>query len=520
MTVTAVIPNTFYGSTGNRPASELDDNFEYLNTRVTYNAPTVFDYMTEAMVADVQARTFLVDVSSALSAAFNAGVGVLPDGGYKCDSNIAIAAADRLNIRGNSSASVELRFAASVDGITLTYSDVTKPPSVRGVTISTLTTLGASQTGLSITMTPTVSTTYQAGPRIIDVVVKGATTTSHGWNKCIYLEGLWYPVLEGITLKGYSAAGAGLNSYETLYGLHMKKVMVPSISNIYIQHCNDAIYEDGATLPLEGLQIRNFEMVGVRTGINIGNGIVTPQPGTFIGNGHINASYRGIILNYRNQTAVTGINFYRTTATTEAWAALALINSDDNTISHFFMGNTSANVASNNGILLQGTSKRNVISHLTSNDWNAAGNMVVSLGTADNNVVLTETLNPGSNGTQWNKVGFINSPTATYFKCLGQGTTTAAANNLDLSLLEGTRYQISGNTQINLLHFGNWRAGQVCSLHFQGTPTVKHNQAASGNYKPIMLAGAADFVATANDQLFLEYDTVDSKWYEVGRSVI
>jgi len=50
--------------------------------------------------------------------------------------------------------------------------------------------------------------------------------------------------------------------------------------------------------------------------------------------------------------------------------------------------------------------------------------------------------------------------------------------------------------------------------------TVAHNQAASGNNKPIMLAGAVNFSATADDQLTLQYDTTASKWYEIGRVVI
>jgi hypothetical protein len=100
-----------------------------------------------------------------------------------------------------------------------------------------------------------------------------------------------------------------------------------------------------------------------------------------------------------------------------------------------------------------------------------------------------------------------------------QGAAVAAANNLALGT-DGSRFQISGATQINLLDNSSWQGGAIVTLHFQSTPTVKHDQAASGNNKPIMLAGAADFVASANDQLVLQYDSTDSKWYEISRTVI
>lgn len=100
-----------------------------------------------------------------------------------------------------------------------------------------------------------------------------------------------------------------------------------------------------------------------------------------------------------------------------------------------------------------------------------------------------------------------------------QGAAVASANNLVLGS-DGNRFQITGTTTINLIDFTSWQGGSRVVLHFQGSLTVSHNVAASGNNKPIMLAGAANFSATASDQLELQYDSTDSKWYEVGRTVI
>jgi hypothetical protein len=98
------------------------------------------------------------------------------------------------------------------------------------------------------------------------------------------------------------------------------------------------------------------------------------------------------------------------------------------------------------------------------------------------------------------------------------GGTTPSANNLYLAA-NGNYFVVTGNTQINLLQKSDWAAGAVVCIRFTSNPTVKNNQAVSGDYKPINLAGAADFVASANDVLTLRYDSIDSAWYEVARSI-
>ena len=102
---------------------------------------------------------------------------------------------------------------------------------------------------------------------------------------------------------------------------------------------------------------------------------------------------------------------------------------------------------------------------------------------------------------------------------LTQGADIASANNIRPG--QGNRFRVTGTTQVNLINVENWPVGcPVIVLHFTGSLTVAHNQAASGDFKPIMLAGAANFAATANDQLTLQYDTTDAKWFEVARVVI
>lgn len=95
-----------------------------------------------------------------------------------------------------------------------------------------------------------------------------------------------------------------------------------------------------------------------------------------------------------------------------------------------------------------------------------------------------------------------------------QGAVVASANNVTLGN-DGNRFQISGTTQINLINNGGWQGGAIVVLHFQGIVVVKHNQVASGNNKPIFLAGVADLTTAAKTQLTLQYDSTDSTWYQI-----
>lgn len=98
-----------------------------------------------------------------------------------------------------------------------------------------------------------------------------------------------------------------------------------------------------------------------------------------------------------------------------------------------------------------------------------------------------------------------------------QGTDTAAANNLTLPA-NGNVIVITGATQINLLDTTGWQNGSIVTLQFASNPVVKYNQTTSSTFSKILLAGAADFSATANDTLTLTL--IGSVWYEIGRAVI
>ena len=102
----------------------------------------------------------------------------------------------------------------------------------------------------------------------------------------------------------------------------------------------------------------------------------------------------------------------------------------------------------------------------------------------------------------------------------GQGADVASANNLVLGN-DGNTFEITGTTQINLISNLGFQNGTVIRLMFTSTPTVKNGQATSTTNITLLLAGAADFSATANDILTLQLGEIGGTqaWREISRSV-
>lgn len=100
-----------------------------------------------------------------------------------------------------------------------------------------------------------------------------------------------------------------------------------------------------------------------------------------------------------------------------------------------------------------------------------------------------------------------------------QGANVASGNNITLGT-DGNRFQITGTTQINGVSNAGWTGGSRVTLMFQGSLTVVHANVPTGASRALKLSGAVNFSATANDQLTLEYDSLDNNFFEVSRTVI
>lgn len=100
-------------------------------------------------------------------------------------------------------------------------------------------------------------------------------------------------------------------------------------------------------------------------------------------------------------------------------------------------------------------------------------------------------------------------------RILGKKASDVASAN-DITLGDGNYFDITGTTQVNTIAATGWTAGSVVTLQFDASVTVKHNT--SGTGASLLLAGAADFSATADDTLTLVYD--GTTWRETARTVI
>lgn len=94
----------------------------------------------------------------------------------------------------------------------------------------------------------------------------------------------------------------------------------------------------------------------------------------------------------------------------------------------------------------------------------------------------------------------------------------ASASSLDLGG-GGNFTEISGNTTIDYISVTDWDSGSIAVLQFTGSPIVKYNTGGVPfGYASILLSGAVDFNATANDTLVLIYN--GTNWVELARTTI
>lgn len=100
---------------------------------------------------------------------------------------------------------------------------------------------------------------------------------------------------------------------------------------------------------------------------------------------------------------------------------------------------------------------------------------------------------------------------------MAQGTDRVSATTL--TFVGGNVFDITGSTTINHITTTKWPNGSILYLHFDASVTVTHNAGSPpADTAPILLAGAANFSATAGDNLTLILR--DGTWEEFARTVI
>jgi hypothetical protein len=112
------------------------------------------------------------------------------------------------------------------------------------------------------------------------------------------------------------------------------------------------------------------------------------------------------------------------------------------------------------------------------------------------NISDIEFVTMGGFGSSWTFTSNVGAVTFSQRVLQSQGADVASANDLTLGG-DGNTFEITGNTQINAITTANWQNGALITLLFTSNPTVKHNTAGGAGTAVMLLAGAADFGATA-----------------------
>ena len=220
---------------------------------------------------------------------------------------------------------------------------------------------------------------------------------------------------------------------------------------------------------------------GTTTGTNYG--IFVNQPGITTGLGSV--------------TAVTALG----------------IGSIASTIS---LGNQTANLTTLTGLSV---GSQTYVS--TTNTRTVTGN-VASIYIAGAPVASTNVTFTNTNGTTVNALHVASGTSRFDGRVLKtQGADVASANDLTLGA-DGNVFEITGTTQVNAITTSGWQNGTQIVLLFTSTPTVKHNTAGGAGTAVMLLAGAADFAATAGDTLTLMLSEIGGTqaWRELARAAI
>ena len=102
-----------------------------------------------------------------------------------------------------------------------------------------------------------------------------------------------------------------------------------------------------------------------------------------------------------------------------------------------------------------------------------------------------------------------------------QGADVASTAGAMTLGTDGTSFEITGTNTVTLLSNVGWVNGDEVTLMFTSTATLTHGTATSGTNITMILAGATNFVASADDCIKLVLGEISGvqAWREVSRSV-
>lgn len=298
--------------------------------------PQVLDYIPQSLHANIQAGVSTVDVADYVEGALRAGAGRFPACQLTLGRKITVPEATGLQMRGLDPYRTRLRFTGATAGFEITFSDFNHPPTVDSIGFST--TQNSVGTALSIIGGFAVSQN-RIGPAVSNLRFGGATANENesGFLKALSMSRVWFPRIDRCSIKGFYD---GSLVYGMQTAVELDRVQAPSIKGLVALHAQVGIRQIGNETPNpygEGVNISDFEIVGVNTGIILAH--IGGTPGTSIHDGHINSSDVGISATNHWQTTIHDLLLYKTTGPTAIdWIGIDLTDAHDCFIHHIVAG--------------------------------------------------------------------------------------------------------------------------------------------------------------------------------------
>jgi hypothetical protein len=392
--------------------------------------------------ASASAATNVTALGAALDAVNSAGGGilVLPRGTCSLNAQIAKSFTAEVTIEGEGSEASALSWTNASGGFSLTYDTQTHAPIVRGVSL--LTTQAGGGTALLITG-PVLATAYSLGAYVDDVTIRGSAPATQYWTDGLHFVDCWNPVVENLTVKGKDESA---KPTAMLSAIKYTRTQFPNIRSLIIQHVVDGLLQVGTTFG-EGLNLSDFEMVGVDTGCNLTSWTSGSVAIAGISNGHINAFSKGLNLKNIVQGSYEGLTLYKVTGSAENFTGVNMVNCHDSKVDVGVFGvGTGLTSGGMAGISLTGTEHSKISARF---DWWEGAGFGVVLGTDAGNNLIDDVV-AGDQGSAINCVLF---------------NSDAGANNTVANIRESTGTAVTNNATVQQQIEGNFRTTVADAAH-------------------------------------------------------
>lgn len=274
--------------------------------------------------------------------------------------------------------------AGQAGGFKFTYTNIHRPPDIRGMSLETASVTSGAGRALDISVAPQTLIPGK-GPRIEDIRIRGSDETYYlgFWNDGLYMEELWYPEIKGLEFNGRNGIAIPFASSS---GIRLKNVQAPTIEDCLMFWAENGILLEGPQWS-EGIYIHSGEIVGVDIGIN--DQSTFARSGISVHDMHINAFTYGMITQFRSDLSFHDNLIFKTSQSTANWAALQIssaerLNFHSNRISCPGCTPTSGNA---NGVILGGGSNHFIKDNHFFGWGGQSGACVVGVGGTDYNCI-------------------------------------------------------------------------------------------------------------------------------------